>query len=116
MDQRRATAVLADPLLRPRVDDRQQLLEAPDVELTRPGRALGDPLRGQLVVVVDVEPFAAGRALEGLVEQGRAIAAVAADEFGGTGAGPEPVGLGEMRIHRVTHDSSFGADPSARSC
>jgi hypothetical protein len=113
VDQRRFPGEPGDPLLGAAVENRQQLLEAPDVPGALVDRPLGDPLLREVVVVVDVEPFAAGGALEGFVEERRPVAAVAAGEFGRTGAGPEPVRLGEMRIHRVTHDSSFAADPSA---
>src|SRR5690242_18973130 len=110
MDQRRFAREASDPPLGAPADDRQQLLEAPDIPGALVERAGGDRLPGALVVVVDVESFTAGRALEGAVQQWRPVTAVAADEFGGAGAGPGPQGLGAMRIYRVTHDSSFAAD------
>ena len=87
VDQRRAAAVAADPRLRPGVDDRQQLLEAPDVDRPLRRRQLGQPRRRQLVVVVDVEPLAAAEALEGRVEKGQSKPAVVADQLRRAGAG-----------------------------
>src|SRR4029078_10139006 len=113
MDQRRFAGELGDPLLSAAADDRQQLLEAPDVLRAPLEAALRDRRCRALVVVIDVEAFAAGRALEGRVEQRRPVAAVAAGEFGCTGGGPGPIGLGAVRLYRVTHFSSFAADPAA---
>ena len=73
----------------------------------------GDQRPGALIVVIDVEALAAGGALEGAIEKRRRVAAVAADEFGGAGAGSWPGGPSQMRIDRVAHDSSFTADEPA---
>ena len=87
LDQRRLAGELADPRLGVRRCDRQQLLEAPDVPGAALEPALGDRLGGALVVVVDVEALAAGRALEGPVQQRGAVATVTADEFRRAGTG-----------------------------
>ena len=79
MDQRRATAVAANPSLSTGVGDRQQLLEAPDVDLALGRRDLAEALLGELVVVLDVEPVATAVAPEGGVLERVGSTAVAAD-------------------------------------
>ena len=63
-DQGRVARVVSHARLRARVDDRQQLLEVPDVLRALLARHLGEVAGGQLVVVDDVQALAAVRAGE----------------------------------------------------
>src|SRR4029077_12222808 len=73
--------------LRLGIDDRQQLLEAPDVQLALRDGLLSQARRGQLVVIVDIEALAAAEALEGRIEKGQPKPAVVADQLRRAGAG-----------------------------
>jgi len=82
VDQRGAAAVATDPGLSASVEDRQQLLEAPDVDLALSRWDLAKALFRQLVVVLDVEPIATAMTLEGGVQERVGATAIAANQFG----------------------------------
>ena len=76
-DQRGVAGVAPDARLRGGVDDRQELLEVPDVLRALGAGDVPEVAGGQLVVVGDVEPLAAVRAGEhGLLERVAVLAAV----------------------------------------
>src|SRR5680860_829394 len=109
VDQRRSAAVAADPRLRAGIDDRQQLLEAPDVELAGPDRLLGNAPCGQLVVVVDVEGLAAAQTPEGRIEKGKSNPTVVADQLRRAGAGA----LVGREAHRPSEPPASDGRPPA---
>ena len=104
-DQGRVAGVLPDPRLGSRVDDRQQLLEVPDVLGALGGGEVAEVARRQLVVVDHVEALAAVRAGEDRVLQRVAVITAVATQARRARAGPLPRALGGLcgvRAHAGT--------------
>ena len=88
VDQGRVAGVAPDARLRGGVDDRQQLLEVPDVLGALGVRDLSEMTSGQLVVVDDVKPLAAVRTREHRVGQRIVVLAAVAGQTGRARARP----------------------------